>query len=229
MSTKLFSTIALCALVGITALAPRQATADRDRRGRDRVCVYEHADYQGWEQCYRVGEVDRDLGDRRNSISSVRIQGRAEITLFEHPRFGGRDVVIDNDVSDLSRLGGWNDETDSLRVGFGGRDDGPRDGGPDRGGGDRVCVYEHANYTGASRCFDRNDDDPDLKNSGWNDRISSIRTQGRLRITIYEHTGFQGQNIVVDRDIPDLNQIRWNDRISSLRMGGGGWGDRDGR
>ena len=225
MLTKTFSAIGLFALLGVSALAPRDAAADYPR-GRDRVCVYEHANYQGWEQCYRMGESDRDLGDRRNTISSVRIRGRGQITLFEHPQFNGRDVRIDNDVADLSRLGGWNDEADSLRVGFdgGGRDDGPR-GDPGRGGdrdnGQRVCVFEHANFGGASQCFNGNDRVPDLNSIGWNDRISSIRTVGPSRVTIFEHAEFLGQDMVVDRDIADLRSIGWNDRISSLHMGEG--------
>jgi hypothetical protein len=231
MLIKTFSAIGLFALLGVSALAPREAAADYPR-GRDRVCVYEHANFQGWEQCYRMGESDRDLGDRRNTISSIRVQGRGQITLYENPQFGGRQVRIDNDVSDLSRLGGWNDQADSLRVGFdGGRDDGPR-GEPSRGGdrdnGQRVCVFEHANFSGASQCFNGNDRVRDLNSIGWNDRISSIRTVGPSRITIYEHAEFQGQNIEVDHDIADLRGVGWNDRISSLRMGDGR-GDRDWR
>jgi hypothetical protein len=41
---------------------------------------------------------------------------------------------------------------------------------------------------------------------------------------VFEDAGFQGQRLIVDRDLPDLTQIRagrnnWNDRISSLRVG----------
>ena len=228
MSIKPFSAIALFALLGASALLPREASADSSR-GRDGVCVYEHADFKGREECYGIGETIRDLGNRRDTISSIRIRGRAQITLFEHPQFGGRDVRVDNDVSDLRQLPGWNDETDSLRVSADGRGGGPRDRpfGGDRGRGDRVCVYEHAEYGGDSQCFDSNDGVRDLNRIRWNDRISSIRVFGRSRISVYEHNDFNGQSIVVDHDITDLNRMGWNDRISSLRMGGGRGGDRD--
>jgi len=221
MSIKPFSAIAIVALAGLATLSPESAQAQYGRGG-DRVCVYEHADFRGWEQCYGPGESDKDLGNRRNGISSVRIEGRGEITLFEHPQYGGRDIKIDSDVRDLRRLGGWNDETDSLRVGGDSRDDrrwGDRRG--DRDSNERVCVYEHANYGGASQCFDARDREPDLPTIGWNDRISSVRTFGPGRITVFEHNNFNGQRIVIDRDIADLTQMGWNDRISSLFLGEG--------
>jgi hypothetical protein len=196
---------------------PRDAVA-QGRPGRDQVCVYEHADYGGWERCFGIGEAMRDLGNLRNQISSVRIFGRAEITLFQHPDFQGRQITIDNSATNLPR--GWNDETDSLRVdsaAFGDRRRGERSE-------DRVCVYQHVGFAGNSRCFDSGDEVYDLRQIGWNDGISSIRTFGRTRVAVFEDAGFQGQRLIVDRDIPDLTQIsagrnNWNDRISSLRVG----------
>lgn len=226
-----FSALALLVLLGASAALPRDAAADSPR-GRDGVCFYEHAEFQGREDCYRIGETVRDLGNRRDTFSSIRVYGRARVTLYEHPQFGGRQVTVDSDVADLRRLGGWNDEVDSLRVSGGGRWEGPRDQ-PDRGGDrdrdDRVCVYEHANFGGNSQCFGSGDDVRDLNSIGWNDRISSIRVFGRSRIAVWEHSNFQGRNLVIDRDIADLNQIRFNDAISSLRVPGGRGDDRDRR
>jgi hypothetical protein len=228
------SFFALCAALGLAALIPAVAGAqDRhDRRGPGegrgqndgQVCVYEHVNYGGWEQCFGVGEEVRDLGNRRNRISSIRVRGRAEIVLYEHPNFDGDKVYIDSDVPDLGRFARkWNDEVDSLEVGPSGYH-----GKPGRGEGhnDRVCVYEHANFQGRSQCWDGGDDIDDLKRVGWNDRISSIRTFGRTRVAFFEHTGFQGERLVVDHDMPDLTQVgdgrrsNWNDRISSVRISG---------
>ena len=217
--------LSLCALIALAVSLPRDAFS-QGRPGRDQVCVYEHADYGGWEQCYGVGEAARDLGNLRNQISSVRIFGRAEITLFEHPGFQGRQLVIDNSVTNLPR--GWNDQTDSLRVdpaSFGDRRRGERHE-------DRVCVYQHAGFRGNSRCFDAGDEVYDLREIGWNDGISSIRTFGRTRVAFFEDAGFQGQRLIVEQDIADLTQISaggrntWNDRISSLRVGGDDRWDR---
>jgi hypothetical protein len=216
--------LSLCALIALAVSLPRDALS-QDRPGRDQVCVYEHADYGGWERCFGIGEDVADLGNLRNQISSVRIFGRAEITLFEHPGFQGRQLVIDSSTTNLPR--GWNDETDSLRVdraSFGNRQR------ASERREDRVCVYQHVGFRGNSRCFDAGDEVYDLRQIGWNDAISSIRTFGGTRVAVFEDAGFQGQRLIVEQDIPDLTRIAagrgtWNDRISSLRVGG----DRFGR
>ncbi len=224
---------ALSALAGLAFMTLMSDPTLAQSRGRDRVCVYEHADYGGREECYGVGEAIRDLGNRRNSISSVRIQGRAEITLYQHPDFQGNEVTIGENIPDLRRWSrSWNDETDSLRVGT----PGLRGGRPDRDErrADRVCVYQHVNFQGNSQCWNAGDIEPDLRNVGWNDGISSIRVFGGTRVAVYEHDNFQGQRLVIERDIPDLTAVgtnggsNWNDRISSLRVGEDGNG-RPGR
>jgi hypothetical protein len=224
-----FITLSIAAIT-IGALAPRQAASEERRgRGGGEVCVYEHADYGGWEQCYGVGESDRDLGKRRNQISSVRIRGRAAITFYEHPNFQGREAELTTDVADFRQWRkSWNDQVDSLRVT--GSD--YRGGDPDKGR-DRVCVYQHVNYQGNSRCWDSGDDIRDLRSVGWNDGISSIRTFGRTRVAVYEDADYRGERLIVEHDIPDLtrvdadNRSNWNDRISSLRVSGGRGGTRD--
>src|SRR5436190_16439736 len=101
--------VGLAAVVGLTAFMSHDAVAQNDRNrdrdgGRDEVCVYEHSGYGGWEKCFGVGDDVRDLGNLRNQISSVRIRGRAEITLYEHPNFQGREVSIDSSVPDLRQI-----------------------------------------------------------------------------------------------------------------------------
>jgi hypothetical protein len=228
---------ALVALLSLGAVASQEAASQSSERNRDkdhdkdrdRVCVYEHSAYGGWEQCYGVGESIKDLGNRRNQISSVRVYGRAEITLFEHPNFQGKEVVLGENLSNFRELKRWNDQVDSLRVesaSFRGR---PR---PGQRAEERVCVYQHVGYRGNSQCFDAGEDVPDLKEIGWNDGISSIRTFGRGRLAVYEDSDFQGERLIVENDIPDLTALKgrggwnWNDRISSLRQGGGNRGDR---
>jgi hypothetical protein len=232
------SIAARAALLGATlamlVFAPREALSQGrpDRNARGEVCVYEHADYGGWEKCFGVGESIRDIGNLRDQISSVRVRGGAEVAFFEHPNLDGAQVYIDSDIRDLRRWDRrWNDEVDSLEVssaGFRGRR-------PDRSARreDRVCVYQHTNYQGHSQCWDAGDEIVDLKQIGWNDGISSIRTFGGTRLAVYEHSGFQGRRLIVDSDIPDLTHVNtdgshWNDRISSVRIGDG-WDRRPGR
>ena len=230
-----YSVFALCAALGMAALAfGAQAFAQGFKGGRDQVCVYEHAGYGGWEACYPVGAEIEDLGNARNSISSVRIMGRAEITLYQHPFFKGREVTIASSVSNLNEVGKfWNDETDSLRVSAPGFRGGGR---PDREERreERVCVYQHVGFQGNSQCFDAGDEVRDLRSIGWNDGISSIRVFGRMQVAVFEDANFQGQRMIVEGDIDDLTRVGggrgdWNDRISSLRVGGDRRGRRDWR
>jgi hypothetical protein len=229
-----FARAVLLSVLGFGALAPGAALADdrdrdrggADRGGRDEVCVYEHAGYGGWEQCFGVGDSIDDLGNRRDQISSVRVRGRAEILFYEHPRFTGRVTEVSSNIPDISRWSrSWNDEVDSLRVGRASfRDRGEQYG---QRGQDRVCVYQHADFQGNSQCWDAGDRVRDLKDLGWNDSISSIRTFGRTRVAFYEHNALQGERLLVEGDLEDLSRLRtrdggsWNDRISSLRIGGG--------
>ena len=234
--------IAAVAWVGL-ALAAFASPQARSEEVRDRVCVYEHADYGGYEQCFAAGTNINDLGRLHDRISSVRILGRGEITLYEHTNFQGREISITSDVADLRRFGFWNDAADSLRVGYGGgyRDRDRRDERRDydrrgydrrderrdydRGGGrdssfgeDRVCFYEHTNFRGRSECWDLGDDVSDLRARRMNDEISSVRVFGRTRIVVFEDINYGGQRLSVEGDIADLTQVYVDGR--------GSWNDR---
>jgi len=86
-----------------------------DRPPRDGVCFYEYADYRGDYFCVRTGE---DLGSlppgTNDRISSIRVFGRAEVTVFRNDRFGGPSARIDYDVPNLRES--WNDRISSIRV-----------------------------------------------------------------------------------------------------------------
>ena len=72
--------------------APQFGGARERTQGRDRVCVYQDIRYQGWEQCYSVGDEVATLGKRNNNISSVRVFGRARVAVFEDQNFNGRSA-----------------------------------------------------------------------------------------------------------------------------------------
>ncbi len=89
---------------------------DRPRRPdrRDRVCFYEHVNYDGDRFCARPGERLRSLGSWNDRISSIRVFGDAEAQVCEHNAFRGRCVIIDRNVRNLGRRG--NDIISSIRV-----------------------------------------------------------------------------------------------------------------
>src|SRR5262245_50004279 len=96
--------IAAIAWLGLAAAAFLSNPARAEDEVRDRVCVYEHVDYGGYEQCFAAGATINSLGRFSNRISSVRILGRGELVLYEHPNFQGREISITADVADLRRF-----------------------------------------------------------------------------------------------------------------------------
>jgi hypothetical protein len=80
------------------------------------VCFYQDADYHGDYFCVRTGEDLSSLPSGMNDrISSIRIFGRAEVTVFKDSRFEGRSARFNTDVRNLKHED-WNDLISSLRV-----------------------------------------------------------------------------------------------------------------
>ncbi len=117
---------------------------DRGRRG-PRVILYERADFRGGAITLYPGEGIEDLervafdnGRRANDrISSIRVEGGAEVLLNIDGRFRGDTLRVTRDVRDLGdlelrgRLQSWDDQISSVRVEVQRHDRGP-DRGPDR-------------------------------------------------------------------------------------------------
>jgi len=83
---------------------------------RDGVCFFKDVNFEGEYFCVRAGDNFGSMPSGMNDrISSIRIFGRAEVTVFKDVRFEGRSSRFDRDISDLRREG-WNDLISSLRV-----------------------------------------------------------------------------------------------------------------
>jgi hypothetical protein len=229
--------------VSITSGAPQFGLGRERVQDRNRVCVYQDIHYQGWEQCYSSGDEIATLERRNRAISSIRIYGRARVTVYEDTEFRGRSAQFDSNVPDLGlrNLSGsksWSDNIQSFRIAFDNFDTGRNT--PDRWNprdGNGVCVYDRRDYEGREQCWDAGAELRDLARSGnWSDRISSIRVFGRASAVLYRDIQFRGQRIVIDRDVPDLSDIsgdgfrNWDRQISSLTIevgrgaNGRGWG-----
>jgi Peptidase inhibitor family I36 len=87
---------------------------------REGVCFYRDADFRGEYFCASRGEtLSRVPSDMNDRISSIRIFGRVEVTVFKDREFDGRSTRFNSDVRDLADEG-WNDRISSIRVrGFG--------------------------------------------------------------------------------------------------------------
>jgi hypothetical protein len=232
-------TLSLGLLPGILLVATLGA-APQAGNAPNRICVYEHSNFAGWEHCFNAGENIADLSNTRNQISSIRVFGNARATVFSNKNFEGSSLLISSDNRDLAQtkmgglnLGSWNDVIESLQVGpapppppapaarvetrTSRTDDRTyrvepyRDDRYSRENG--ICVFEEPNYRGRTTCFLTGEAIGDLARSGnWNDRISSIRFQGPTRAILYYDANFRGDRVTLDRDIPDLRQLRIGSR-----------------
>jgi len=95
------------------------------------------------------------------------------------------------------------------------------DNRPDRPGGrNEITVYGDAMYRGGSTTF--RGAMPNLRNSGFNDVISSMQFRGAWEVCTDAH--FRGTCRTFRDDVWNLEQHGLNDRISSLRPVGRGGG-----
>ena len=99
----------------------------------------------------------------------------------------------------------------------------PGGGRPDHGGGwgngrSEITVYRDALYRGESTTF--RGEMPNLRNTGFNDVISSMRFRGSWEVCTDAY--FRGTCRVFSDDVWNLQQHGLNDRISSLRPVRGG-------
>jgi hypothetical protein len=211
------------------------------QNNRDRVCVYQDIGYHGWEQCYRIGDEVSSFDRRNNAISSIRVFGRARVTVYDDTEFRGKSAEFSSDVPDLGlrNLSGsksWSDHIQSLRVGsdFGGGSNDSRNNRPSIFGRDQssrqqlnegVCVYDRPDYEGREQCWNVGMDLSDLARAGnWSDRISSIRVFGGAAVVLYRDINFNGESVTIDRDVPNLSQVtarnfrNWDRQASSLAV-----------
>lgn len=103
-------------------------------------------------------------------------------------------------------------------------------GGPDG----RIVLFADPNYEGEGIEIFAGDDFPDLRRVQFadgravNDRVSSIRIEGRAKLRIYADPNFNGDSLELTGDVPDLRRlarsrdgrISWDDSITALRSEG---------
>ncbi len=143
------ATLLLVALPAAALAQPRHG--DWEHRREARVYLYEHADFRGGVIVLRPGEFVENLARwsfdngriANDRISSIRIEGDAEVALYVHAGFHGEALRVDRDIRDLGAKFrgnlGFNDQISSVRVRFDRDDRGPGRG-PDR---DRPAAIDY--------------------------------------------------------------------------------------
>ncbi len=228
-------------VVGIFSLLPAADAMAQPHWGHERMphagaCFYEDKDFRGRYFCVPTGEDLRNLpGGMNDRISSMRVLGTQEVTVFKDSDMRGRSAHFSGDVRDLKR-DGWNDQISSIVVTgrvyghegvYGDRDrtgvhgDGHWDvyGAPVWGRAtlprEGACFYEDANFHGQYFCVPRGAAYASLPR-GFNDRIVSIRVFGS-GVRIYRDHDFHGTSREIRHDAANLRGD-WRDVISSVRV-----------
>ena len=224
-----------------------QAASAQPRWGRERqpnqgACFYEDINFGGEYFCVRQGDritsIPSGMGDK---ISSIRVLGNAEVTVFRDSNLRGRSARLINDARDL-RAESWNDQISSLNVSLGrdysayGNNNGNgrgrargRNAQNDRWNDSNTpvwgrnqavpregaCFYEDANFRGEYFCVPRGATYTSLP-SGFNDRISSVRVIG-AEVRIFQDRDFRGRSQEIRNSVRDLRG-NWRDNVSSIRV-----------
>ena len=78
-----------------------------------------------------------------------------------------------------------------------------------------LTVYSEANYGGVQETL--SGDTPTLKAIGGDNRVHSVKIDGRDAWELCEAANYGGRCIILPRSEPDLASRRWNGRVSSAR------------
>ena len=192
---------------------------DQYRRGG--ACFFKDIDFGGEKFCVRPGErvamVPPGFNDR---ISSIRIFGRTEVTVYQGRDFQEPSLRLREDVANLQRYQiepghSWTDRVSSIEVvSMRNQGDWDRDG---------ACFFKDENFRGEKFCVEKGDR-MDQVPPGFSDRISSVRLYGRATVTVFQDAGFRGPRLEIRNDVENLQSFQvspghsWNDRISSIRV-----------
>lgn len=170
------------------------------------------------------GRLYADCRDNRNNVRE---------TSIELARCSSDEIRNDNGLlvcgrhrGDYERPGGGNGGNPGWPGGPGGGNGGwPGGPGGGNGGGwgnSSITVYRDADYRGQSLSFRQ--EVPNLRNSGMNDAISSMRL-GRGSWEVCTDAYFRGDCQIINGDVRNMRNLGLNDKISSLRPArrGGNW------
>jgi hypothetical protein len=211
MKTPLLLILGLVSFASSSADDRRDRDNNRDRRREEpRIIVFEHADFRGDSLVLYPGDTLDNLSGKtfehgaklNDGISSIVVEGGAEVYMYENARYKGQALRVTESVRDLTgRLVSgavgvsWNDRISSLKVerirGYE-RPDRPAPGrpdGPDRPGGngnpEKIINASFQDILG------RNPDPGELRDfrsrfldQGWNERLlrDHLHSEERYRI-----------------------------------------------
>lgn len=205
----MLSIISLAAMAALSG-APQEYAPNRGQDGPQRVAPRGSYAATCSGSYVNQGRLYADCRDER---------GRLRGTSIDLQRCGNFDVANDNGRLVCGNVrGDFENGGGNNGGGWGDNNGGGNWGG--NGGRNTITVYRDANYRGASLTL--RGAVPDLRSSGLNDRISSMRFQGEWEACT--DANFRGRCQTFSNDVGNLDRFGMNDSISSLRpVRGGRW------
>jgi hypothetical protein len=178
-----------------------------------RACLFAEPGFQGESLCIAAGETRRELEDMAGKLSSLRIDGGpVQVTLYDAAGLAGESVRFTASQDDLAPLG-WGDRARALEV---------SSLEPARGESDPGVAYffSEPGYQGYLFSL-RAGDAPiaDLRPSGLDDAISSVRIEGDARVALYGDLYYRGREWWSTSGSTGLGATdAFDDRASSLQV-----------
>lgn len=154
--------------------------------------------------------MKRILGIALLTLMPAQVQA-ASITVFTGPDYRGEQQTFDRASPRLADVG-WDDRIASVQI---------------RGGEWQLCRAERF-----TKCVRVSRDESNLARLGIDYAVNSLRpirgdqvppSSGTPSITVFEGSGFRGQERSFQGAIPRLRNQDWSDRIGSVVVGAGEW------
>jgi len=166
-----------------------KAIIDHIKRKGYPIVIYTDIDFMGTKKFLNIGTFSlTSLGLSDKSIQSIRVAPGFQITLFENSNFSGKSILINDDISDLSKIS-FDNLTSSIKI---------------ERINPQVIIYTDVNYTGINQIL--LEGSYDVNNMGVpNDSIRSVKVSPGYRVLLYEDANFQGKKLTLERDSPNLN------------------------
>jgi hypothetical protein len=173
---------------------------------RDGACFYRDQNFDGEYFCTVAGQDIASLRGMDDQITSIRVFGNVQVTLFREERFRGRSAALQRDVRNVGDA--WNDKISSISVrSANGRD---RDAGryDDRDSRDRDSRDRDSR--------DRDNRDRDRSGDGTRDRngdrFGGRERNGRITDQQAEAMVARAYRRLLGRD-PDPSSRSWVDLV----------------
>jgi hypothetical protein len=175
-----------------------------------RICFFEAASFAGKSTCLHAGEQRRSFSGR---IGSLRVDGGpAQVTLYTAPGLKGESVKVAATTADVAAQG-WADRARSLAV---------ESLAPHVGESDAGIAYFFSDPGWEGYLFHlRAGDAPiaDLRPSGQDHAISSLRVEGDAKVALYSDLYYRGREWWSGTGSTDLAlSDAFDDQASSLQV-----------